>query len=80
MRTLICLFLLAGCRASPPPLPSRAVVAQQPFCTRTLGTPECYASPALLPDHPEGIADTPDRVPPAATPWWKKVTDNWRNQ
>jgi hypothetical protein len=37
----------------------------EPFCTRTLGTPECFATPADLLDHPTQLADTPPRPPPA---------------
>ena len=29
------------------------------FCTRTLGTPECFADPQNLPDHPAQLADGP---------------------
>jgi hypothetical protein len=35
----------------------------EPFCTRTLGMPECFATPADLPDHPAELGDAP---PPAA--------------
>jgi len=78
MRPILCvLCLLAGCeKAAPPP---RAVAVQQPFCTRTLGTPDCYAAPALLPDKPAPLGDTPVRTPPPPTPWWKKVTDHWQD-
>ena len=31
-----------------------------PYCTRSLGVPDCWASPALLPDPPRGLADAPD--------------------
>jgi len=42
---------------APPPPPR--------FCTRTLGTPECFADPALLPDHPAPLADGPSLLSPA---------------
>jgi hypothetical protein len=29
------------------------------FCTRTLGTVNCWKDPASLPDHPRGVADGP---------------------
>jgi hypothetical protein len=77
MRSLICLFVLAGCQASAPP--PRPAAAAQVFCARSLGTPDCYAVPASLPDHPAGIADTPDRPPQPGTPWWKKITDHWQD-
>jgi len=34
------------------------------FCTRTLGTPECFADPAQLPDHPAQLADGPSTLTP----------------
>jgi hypothetical protein len=77
MRLFMCLFLLAGCHASAPP--PRAAAAPQEFCARSLGTPDCYAAPALLPDHPEAIGDTPERGAPPVTPWWKKITDHWQD-
>jgi len=79
MRVLMCLFLLAGCHASAPPPRPRAAAVPQEFCTRSLGTPDCYATPALLPDHPEALGDTPERAPATPTPWWKKVTDHWQD-
>lgn len=42
-------------REDPPPPPE--------FCTRSLGTPDCWASPALLPDHPQPLADAPALTP-----------------
>jgi hypothetical protein len=36
-----------------------------PFCTRTLGVPECFADPAALPDHPSDLGDFPVRWHPA---------------
>ncbi len=39
-----------------PPPPAR-------FCTRTLGTAECFADPQNLPDHPSQLADAPALTP-----------------
>jgi hypothetical protein len=33
-----------------------------PFCTRTLGTADCFTEPAFLPDHPAPLADGPSRL------------------
>jgi hypothetical protein len=71
------LLLLACCQAPRPPL---AAAVEQPFCTRTLGMPECFATPGLLPDHPAPLGDTPVRPAVPPVPWWKRVTDNWTNQ
>lgn len=35
------------------------------FCTRTLGTAECFADPAALPDHPAPLGDGPTQLTPA---------------
>ncbi|PPQ34594.1 hypothetical protein [Rhodopila globiformis] len=46
------------CRpVEPPPEPPA-------FCTRTLGTLECWQDPASLPDHPHGVADGPATLTP----------------
>ena len=37
--------------------------APELFCTRSLATPDCWASPALLPTPRSGIADTPPATP-----------------
>lgn len=34
----------------------------EPFCTRTLGQAQCFRDPALLPDAPHALGDSP---PPA---------------
>jgi hypothetical protein len=46
------------CRQHKPPPP-------QPFCTRTLGQADCWTNPAMLADHPPGLADDP-AAPPSA--------------
>lgn len=33
------------------------------FCTRSLGVVDCWANPALLPDHPTPVADAPALTP-----------------
>jgi len=58
------------CRKVDPP-PER-----QPFCTRSLGSVNCWADPASLPDHPVGVGEAP--APTAeqeayrvrSWPWW----------
>jgi hypothetical protein len=37
----------------------------QPFCTRSLGVPDCWQDPDALPDHPPGLADGPITLTPA---------------
>jgi hypothetical protein len=54
-------------------------MARQPFCTRTLGTAQCFDAPYLLPDHPAQLADTPARAPAPPPTWWKKTISNWRD-
>ena len=54
-------------RTAPPPKPPE-------FCTRTLGTPDCFTDPAFLPDHPAQIADGPTRLTPAQE---KNRTAGW---
>jgi hypothetical protein len=77
MRPILGVFcLLAGCQQAAPP---HALPAQEPFCTRTLGTPECYPANSPLPNHPTRLGDTPVRTPPPPTPWWKKITDHWQD-
>lgn len=34
------------------------------FCTRSLGTADCWADPKTLPNRPRGLADGPDRLTP----------------
>jgi len=70
------LCLLAGCqRAAPPPRAAAPAVAQS-YCTRTLGTPECYATPG----HGDPLGDTPVRPAVAPPPWWKRIANDWTNQ
>lgn len=35
----------------------------QPFCTRSLGTVDCWADPALLPERQTEVGDTPPPTP-----------------
>lgn len=37
---------------------------QPPFCTRSLGVPDCWADPSKLPNHPREIADGPRALTP----------------
>jgi hypothetical protein len=39
--------------------PLEAEPASQAFCTRTLGSAECFADPATLADHPSPLGDAP---------------------
>ncbi len=41
------------CRPPEPPPPL------EPYCTRSLGVVDCWQSPALLPDQPPQVGDTP---------------------
>src|ERR1700760_1633478 len=34
----------------------------QPFCTRSLGSVDCWADPATVPGHPRGVADGPQTL------------------
>ncbi|WP_428492498.1 hypothetical protein [Rhodopila sp.] len=46
------------CRpVEPPPEPPE-------FCTRTLGSVNCWRDPATLPDHPRGVAEGPSVLTP----------------
>jgi hypothetical protein len=40
----------------PPPIP--------PYCTRSIGTVDCWTSAAVLPDPPNGLADGPGTLTP----------------
>jgi hypothetical protein len=46
----------------------------QPFCTRSLGVPDCWAEPDKLPGHPHQIADGPRALTAEQekdrTKWW----------
>jgi hypothetical protein len=55
--------------------PREAKPAAPPFCTRTLGTAECFADPSELPDHPSGVADSP----PLNAAQEKDRTARWPN-
>ena len=69
MRWIILALALAGCAEG-----GRTVVSSvppQPFCTRTLGLPQCFANPAALPNHPAELVDTPVREHVACRPWWQ---------
>ncbi len=46
---------LSYCARAEPPRPT-------PFCTRTLGRPQCFDDPVALPDIPPELADTPPFV------------------
>ncbi len=43
--------------------PREAPPEPPPFCTRTLGLAECWATPWLLPGHPAPLADAPALTP-----------------
>ena len=43
--------------------PREAPPAPPLFCTRSLGVVDCWANPALLPDHPTPVADAPALTP-----------------
>jgi hypothetical protein len=66
------LALLAGC-ATPPPavLPAAATSAAarapylDPYCTPTLGRPDCWRNPQVLPNQPQELADVPHGAMPA---------------
>ena len=36
-----------------------------PFCSRSLGTVDCWSDPDALPDHPHPVADGPNSLTPA---------------
>jgi hypothetical protein len=42
----------------PPPAPP-------PYCTRSLGTVNCWSDPDTVPGHPRGVADGPTGLTPA---------------
>lgn len=53
----------------------RELAPERPlFCTRSLGVPDCWASPEKLPGHPRQIADGPWRLTAEQekqrTRWW----------
>ncbi len=69
MRWIILALGLTGCAEG-----GRTVVSAlppQPFCTRTLGLAQCFANPALLPDRPAELADTPARQHVTCLAWWR---------
>lgn len=69
--------LLAACAAPMPPavLPasatSRAATAPYltPYCTATLGTPDCWRNPGVFPNEPRELADVPHGRMPGAGLW-----------
>jgi hypothetical protein len=71
------LALLAGC-ASPPPavLPAATMSAAakapylDPYCTASLGRPDCWRNPQVLPNQPAELADVPHGAMPASS--WSK--------
>ncbi len=60
-------LLLAACAAPPPPavLPPAATSAAAmapylgPYCTASLGIPDCWRNPKALPNEPAELADVP---------------------
>jgi len=58
----------AYCRPKEPP-PERP-----PFCTRSLGVPDCWEDPTKLPDNPHEIADGPRALTPEQE---KQRTSRW---
>ena len=74
--------LLAACgaakqAATPPP---RAFADPGPFCTRTLGLPECFANPYVLPDHPQSLGDTPVRTQVPEPNLWQRIAHDWHQE
>ncbi len=70
MRAILLLLALAGCVER-----GRTVVSAippQPYCTRTLGTAQCFADPAALPDRPAELLDTPVREHLECVRWTEK--------
>ncbi len=78
-RAMAVLLLVGGCEARAPAAPPAARAEAEPFCTRTLGLAQCFTTPALLPDHPHSLGDTPDRPDQPPTPWWKKIVNHWND-
>jgi hypothetical protein len=79
MRTLGVLLLLGclgGCHPAARPRAAAAPLPAPPqFCAASLGVPDCFADPALLPDHPMGLADGPWQLTPEQEAdkkaWWR---------
>ncbi len=72
---------LAAC-ASPkaPPQKEHAFADPGPFCTRTLGEAECFATPYALPDHPSSLGDTPVRTPQPEPNLWQRIAHDWHQE
>ena len=74
---VLLMLCLAGCR--PAARLAVSTVAARPappeFCAASLGRPDCYADPALLTDHPMGLADGPWQLTPEQDAdkraWWR---------
>jgi hypothetical protein len=63
--------LLAACSQPPPPVPAQKITAESaeapylyPYCTRTLGQPDCWRNPEDLPNRPPELADVPHAAMP----------------
>jgi hypothetical protein len=56
--------------APPPPAP---VIAPPPYCTRSIGSVDCWRQPPLALPLPRGVADGRTvPVPPTVAPWpWR---------
>jgi hypothetical protein len=69
---LLLLSLLGACAPSPPPavLPLSMTTREakapymDPYCTRTLGQPDCWRNPQVLPNEPAELADVPHAAMP----------------
>lgn len=61
--------------------PRTDVLAAVPFCTRSLGTVDCWADPSLLPGVYRGVADTPSPTEAQkeyrAARWPKSLNGLW---
>ena len=72
------LLLPAACAAPPAPAVLPAAVTARaakapylgPYCTATLGTPDCWRNPQVLPNEPAELADVP-HGPMPTTEWWQ---------
>lgn len=70
---LLLLALLGACTSPQPPaiLPPAATSATakapylDPYCTATLGQPDCWRNPQVLPNEPAELADVPHAAMPA---------------
>ena len=72
-RVLLLLLLPAACAAPPPAVLPAALTARAatapylgPYCTATLGIPDCWRNPQVFPNEPAELADVPHGpMPPA---------------